>query len=213
MIFTRSFFMTSSHTHLPIFPLSGALLLPDGWMPLNIFEEKYLKMVDDVLTSKDRLIGMIQPMEPNGDTLYSIGCAGKICAFSEASGGRYLITLSGFKRFRIDHELHSNKPYRLVEPIWIEEDDAQATDYDLDYVYKIVDAYFEEYDIDCQRDLFSHLDDARILNCLPMVCPFAPEEKQALLEAQSQDERVKKMVAIMEMALHNKDAPKITSQH
>ena len=104
---------------LSIFPLTGALLLPRGHLPLNIFEPRYLAMVDAAL-SGDRLIGMIQPTEPEGEhdrpALSAVGCAGRITGYRETEDGRYLITLTGICRFRLDHELETTTPFRQIQP-------------------------------------------------------------------------------------------------
>ena len=104
---------------IAIFPLPGALLLPRARLPLHIFEPRYLAMVDDVLKTQARLIGMIQPFEgPGGDQLHSIGCAGRLSAFSETEDGRYMVTLSGVSRFRVLHEVEGFTPYRRCDVSW-----------------------------------------------------------------------------------------------
>jgi Lon protease-like protein len=102
---------------ISVFPLTGVLLLPHGQLPLNIFEPRYLAMVEDAMASS-RIIGMVQPKTFGGDTLYEVGCAGRIINFSEAEGGRYLITLAGLCRFKIAREVDTPKPYRSIAPDW-----------------------------------------------------------------------------------------------
>src|SRR6056297_797279 len=104
---------------IPVFPLPGALLLPRARLPLHLFEPRYLAMLDDVLKTSNRLIGMVQPYEtPGGGRLHSIGCAGKVTAFSETEDGRYMITLSGASRFRITEEVEGFTPYRRCKVNW-----------------------------------------------------------------------------------------------
>ena len=104
---------------IAVFPLSGALLLPRSRLPLHIFEPRYLTMLDDVLRTRERLIGMVQPYESRGkDDLHRIGCAGRLTAFSETEDGRYMVTLTGVSRFRIKEEVHGFTPYRRAIVDW-----------------------------------------------------------------------------------------------
>ena len=103
---------------LPVFPLSGVLLLPGGILPLNIFEPRYVQMIDDALASPGRVIGMIQPSKPGEKTLKKVGCLGRISTFNEAEDNRYLITLSGTIRFEVKEELNTTTPYRQIIPYY-----------------------------------------------------------------------------------------------
>src|SRR6202163_1335290 len=109
---------------IPVFPLPGALLLPRGQMPLNIFEPRYLAMIDDALRSGDRLIGMIQPdpthpgADPDKPHLFQVGCVGRMTQFAESGDGRYLIQLTGVARFRIAEELAVATPYRQCRVVY-----------------------------------------------------------------------------------------------
>jgi len=192
---------------LPIFPLSGALLLPRGHLPLNVFEPRYLAMVDAVL-SGPRLIGMIQPTEAEDTVLKpalsGVGCAGRIVAYRETEDGRVLLTLLGVCRFRVAEELAERTPYRQVR--------ANYASFLGDMVAPPPDRFPRERlaaalkDYLTRRDLKADWGSVMsapadvLVNALAMLCPFEPAEKQALLEAPGWDERIDTLVALLEMA-------------
>lgn len=188
------FSMQSAPETIPVFPLPGALLLPRGRLPLNIFEPRYLAMVDDVLKTEHRLIGMIQPRccesRKTGRPLYEIGCAGRLVTFSETDDGRYLIALSGISRFRIKNEVEGFHPYRRVETDWSDfQMDAKRPQNDdptfnREGFLKLVGNYFRAKSLDTDWDALGQADEETIVNALAMSCPFAAGEKQALLEAE-----------------------------
>lgn len=192
---------------LPIFPLAGVMLLPRGQLPLNIFEPRYLAMVDDALKS-DRMIGMIQPRGGDGDTLYRIGCGGRITSFAETDDGRYLITLTGVSRFSIDEELPQVSGYRRVRPDWsgFERDCGPETCIDLDRaaLKDVLKEYFGREGMACDWEAIDSAPDSKLMTCLAMVCPFEPKEKQALLETVCCRERAQKFVTMLKMAVHDK---------
>jgi uncharacterized protein len=194
---------------LPIFPLAGVLLLPRGQLPLNIFEPRYLAMMRDALAG-DRLIGMVQPSDPNqpasgNPPVYPTGCAGRITSFSETEDGRYLITLTGLCRFRIREELPLTSGYRRVVPQW----DEFASDlrnprepgFDRERLINGLRAYFARHQIKAEWDAVNSVPGERLVTSIAMVCPFEPSEKQALLEARDLDERARLLTAIVEMAV------------
>jgi Lon protease-like protein len=194
---------------LPIFPLTGVLLLPRGRLPLNVFEPRYLAMTRDALAG-DRLIGMVQPSDPHvslagNPPVYPTGCAGRITSFSETDDGRYLITLTGLCRFRIREELPVYSGYRRVIPQW----DEFANDlrnprqpgFDRERLIQGLRAYFERHQIKAEWDAINSVPGERLVTSIAMVCPFEPNEKQALLEARDLDERAKLLTAIVEMAV------------
>jgi uncharacterized protein len=194
---------------LPIFPLADVLLLPRGRLPLNIFEPRYLAMTRDALAG-DRLIGMVQPSDPNqpasgNPPVYPIGCAGRITSFAETEDGRYLITLTGLCRFRIREELPLHSGYRRVIPKW----DEFASDlrnprepgFDRERLMRGLRAYFDKHQIKADWDAINSVPGERLTTSIAMVCPFEPSEKQALLEARDVDERAKLLTAIVEMAV------------
>ena len=194
---------------LPIFPLSGVLLLPHGRLPLNIFEPRYLAMTRDAM-SGPRLIGMVQPINPADEggeapAVYGAGCAGRITAFEETGDGRFLITLTGFCRFAIAEELPPGETdYRrvradygrfaadLIEPA--------ANRVDRDRLLRALDAYFKLRGYQADWDAVEKTSSESLVTTLAMTCPFAANEKQALLEAAGTDERAEIVTALMEMS-------------
>lgn len=193
---------------LPIFPLPGALLLPRARLPLNIFEPRYLAMVDGALAS-DRLIGMIQPREDvRGDRpkLYDVGCAGRIVQFSETGDGRYLLTLAGVCRFRVARELSVTTPYRQIEAGWADfladlepaEDEDKVDRQDLLASLRI---YFDRFGHKADWAGLESAPAEALVNSLSAICPFSPEEKQALLEAETLPDRADMLTSLVEMAI------------
>jgi uncharacterized protein len=194
---------------LPIFPLAGVLLLPRGRLPLNIFEPRYLAMTRDALAG-DRLIGMVQPSDPNqpmsgNPPVYPTGCAGRITSFSETDDGRYLITLTGLCRFQIGEELPLYSGYRRVVPRWDEFAgdlrNPREPSFDRERLMRGLRAYFDKHQIKAEWDAISSVPGERLVTSIAMVCPFEPSEKQALLEARGLDERAELLTAIVEMAV------------
>ncbi|WP_085864314.1 LON peptidase substrate-binding domain-containing protein [Pseudooctadecabacter jejudonensis] len=199
-------------TNLPdvisIFPLPGALLLPRARLPLHLFEPRYLAMLDDAMKTDHRMIGMIQP---NGeDRLHRIGCAGRVTAMSETDDGRYMITLSGVSRFRVVNEVEGFVPYRRCEVMWDgfgndlgpEEVDAGL---DRDGLMALLERFFEDRGLSTDWDGIKEADPELLINSLSMLCPFEPEEKQALLEAPSLSTRRETLVTLIEYALRSGD--------
>ncbi len=191
---------------IPIFPLTGVLLLPRGRMPLNIFEPRYLAMVSDAL-AYPRLIGMVQPREGQGDAgdppVYAIGCAGRITGFGELDDGRYEITLTGHARFSIVEELAKVKGYRPVRVEWerFRGDLAQASGgVDRDRLLAALKPYLKRHKVKTDWDAIAKTPDERLITSLSMVCPFAPSEKQGLLEAEGLPARARLLTALLEMA-------------
>jgi Lon protease-like protein len=192
---------------LPIFPLTGALLLPRGHLPLNIFEPRYLAMVDAAM-SGTRLIGMIQPTEPEDKVLKpklsAVGCAGRITSYRETEDGRYLITLNGICRFRIGEELGIATPFRQIRPDYAPYlSDLVATPPDSfprDRLAHALKDYLSRRDLKADWGPVMSAPADVLINALAMLCPFQPSEKQALLEAPSWEERVDTLVALLEMA-------------
>ncbi len=193
---------------IPIFPLRGALLLPGGMMPLNIFEPRYLNMTQAALASDDRTIGMIQPNgEDLGDnpSVYDTGCAGRIVSFAETDDGRILITLSGMCRFAVVEELPLKDGYRrAVAEYGRFRNDMNAevcADIDRARLLEVLKAYLAHEKIEANWKAIEDADDARLVASLAMMCPFQASEKQALLEAPDLAERARVVVALLEMAL------------
>lgn len=189
---------------LPIFPLSGVLLLPRGNLPLNIFENRYLAMVDDALKS-NRMIGMIQTKEKGSEDIYEVGCAGRIIAFEETSDGRYLITLEGVSRFKVGKELALQNGYRRVHTNWsdFEKDSVpmDCLDLDRDKLLDLLDNYFEQEGLSCSWDAIKNCADDKLMTALAMICPFDAKEKQVLLETPCCKERAQTFMTMLEMAV------------
>jgi uncharacterized protein len=205
---------------LPIFPLTGVLLLPRGRLPLNIFEPRYLAMTRDALAG-ERLIGMAQPSDPRivgeNPPVYPTGCAGRITSFSETDDGRFLITLTGISRFRIREELPLLEGYRRVVPEWREFARDQANDdeprFDRDRLLRGLRAYFQHHRIEADWDAITSVPGERLVTSIAMICPFEPSEKQALLEAPDLDERARLLTAIVEMAALNQTSDGLGARH
>jgi uncharacterized protein len=205
---------------LPIFPLTGVLLLPRGKLPLRIFEPRYLAMTRDAIAG-DRLIGMVQPIDPRpageNPPVYPKGCAGRITSFSETENRLYLITLTGVCRFRIRDELPLLEGYRRVVPDWSEFshdlDGENEVTLDRERLLRGLKGYFQQHQISADWDAINSVPGERLVTSVAMVCPFEPSEKQALLEAADLDERARLLTAIVEMALTNRPADSTSARH
>lgn len=192
---------------IPVFPLTGVLLLPRGQLPLNVFEPRYLAMVDATL-SGGRIIGMIQPSEPEEKTLKpalsQVGCAGRLTSYREAEDGRYLITLTGICRFKVAEELAVDTPFRQVRADFASFAADLATSEDSDFprdrLIGALKAYLTRRDLKADWQSVMSAPAETLVNALSMLCPFEPAEKQALLEARDWGERVAILVALLEMA-------------
>jgi len=193
---------------IPVFPLPGALLLPRARLPLHLFEPRYLAMMDDVLKTSSRLIGMVQPYDApgGGGKLHAIGCAGKVTAFSETEDGRYMITLSGASRFRITEEVEGFTPYRRCNVSWqgfdrdlgpVEKDESFNRDVFMDALGR----YLVDQGLSTDWESLGEAEDELLINSLSMLCPFEPEDKQALLEAPSLTTRRETLMTLIEFAL------------
>jgi Lon protease-like protein len=188
--------------------LPNALLLPGSQLPLNIFEPRYLAMIEDALQTPHRMIGMVQPLNEEG-TLFDVGCAGRITYFQESGDGRYMIALSGICRFNLQAEQLTDRGYRQASIDWSQfaGDLKQADDSieDREKLLSVMKRYFEVMGYEADWDQIEQSGNEQILNTLAAVCPFDVAEKQALLEAQGLAKRADILIAIMEMALHNED--------
>jgi Lon protease-like protein len=193
---------------IPVFPLPCALLLPRGDIPLNIFEPRYIAMVDAAMAS-DRVIGMIQPDDSAapcacGPTLRQVGCAGRIISFAETGDGRYMITLTGIARFRVVEELPLTAPFRRcrvsAEPFG-NDFVAQETAVDRQAVLRAFRAYLTAHNLDADWESVGRASNETLVNALAMMAPFGAAEKQALLEAPDLKARAETLVAVTEMAL------------
>ena len=190
---------------LPIFPLPGVVVLPNGNLPLNIFEPRYISMVEDAL-GKNRMIGMIQPnpgsQKDNG--LYPIGCASKIVSFSETSDNRYLIELKGIIRFKIFKELDTIRGYRNIVPVWdnFKHDlGINPESLNIDGLIELLKKYFKYNNISVDSDELHKVPANQIISAIPQVCSFQNNEKQAILEAKTDKERAEVIISLLKMDL------------
>jgi Lon protease-like protein len=194
---------------LPVFPLSGALLLPRAELPLNIFEPRYLEMVSDALAG-ERLIGMIQPTvedeAADRPRLMQVGCAGRITAFAEAPDNRLLITLTGISRFTIVEELDVDTPYRQVvanfHPYAVDLVSGQgAAEVNRPALLKVFREYLDANDMSADWDQVNAASTEVLVNTLSLLAPYPSMEKQALLEAPDLKTRAEVLVALTEVSL------------
>lgn len=194
---------------IPVFPLPGALLLPRGHMPLNIFEPRYVAMIDAALKG-DRVIGMIQPDVESAASaqpkLFRVGCAGRITQLAETGDGRYLISLIGISRFRVEEELAATTPYRQCrvsfEPFRADFK-ARAGEDDVDRagVLKALRDFVQAAEVKVDWAGIEEAPNEALVNALCMMSPFGPREKQAMLEAPDLKTRAEVLIAVTEIEL------------
>jgi len=196
---------------IAVFPLAGALLLPRGQLPLNIFEPRYLMMVDDAFASGRRLIGMIQPdpAHPGPEerpNLYKVGCVGRVTQLTETGDGRYMIQLTGIARFRIEAELEVATPYRQCRVIYT----PFANDFvghkgedevDRERLLQALSQFLKANDLKADWDGIENAPNEALVNALAMMSPYGAAEKQALLEAPDLKTRAEILVAVTEFEL------------
>jgi Lon protease-like protein len=212
----RKFSLADLPETVPVFPLPGALLLPRARLPLNIFEPRYLAMLEDTLKTPHRLVGMVQPVvvpEGKGEgpaegRLHQIGCAGRVSAFQETEDGRYLITLSGISRFRLGELQEGFTPYLRARADWtsFERDLGRAEkdpEFDRPAFLKVLARFFDTAQLSSDWDSLKEADVELLINSLSILCPFDPEEKQALLEAPTLANRRVTLVTLREFALRS----------
>lgn len=191
---------------IPVFPLDGALLLPGGQLPLNIFEPRYLNMVDDAMAG-DRLIGMVQTRGGGRESpaLAQVGCVGKVTSFAETSDGRYLITLTGVCRFRVGEELPVRTPYRQVRAdfapfeIDLHPGEQSSAALDREGFLAALSHYLEHRGLGIEWESAEAAPVDALINSLAMGLPFDPAEKQALLEAVTLEDRAATLTALLEI--------------
>jgi Lon protease-like protein len=191
---------------IPVFPLDGAVLLPGGLLPLQIFEPRYLNMIDDAMAG-DRIIGMIQT-SGEGDRgcpgLALVGCAGRITSYSETGDGKYLIALTGLCRFRVTAEIPTPTPYRQVRADFtgFEADlvaDDEGEEFERAPFLGLLRRYLDSRGLGVEWDAINAAPATALINSLSMVLPFTPAEKQALLEAPDIEGRREALTALLEI--------------
>jgi hypothetical protein len=199
---------------IPVFPLPGALLLPRGQMPLNIFEPRYLAMVDDALRDSHRLIGMIQPdlahsKDEEKPALFRVGCVGRITQFAESGDGRYILELTGIARFKVIEELTVLTSYRQCKVDFF----AYADDFiarkgeeevDRESLLKVLTYFLKANDLKVDWEGIESAPNEALVNALAMMSPYGPPEKQAMLQAPDLKTRAEILIAITEMDLARK---------
>ena len=197
---------------IPVFPLTGALLLPGGQLPLNIFEPRYLSMIDDALASH-RLIGMVQPVfgEHRADdpttgapALCEVGCIGRITSFAETGDGRYIVSLTGVCRYRPLEELRGDRSYRtfriapfIADLTGVDEDESV----DREALLAAFKAYLDANKLEADWESVERASNTTLVNSMAMMSPYGPAEKQALLEAADLKTRAEMLIAITEIVL------------
>jgi Lon protease-like protein len=201
---------------IPVFPLPGALLLPRGQLPLNIFEPRYLAMVDDSLQDGHRLIGMIQPdpAHPGSEdkpALFKVGCVGRITQIAESGDGRYLLQLTGIARFRVEEELNVTTAYRQCRVTTVPfADDFTARkgeeQVDRKTLLEALSAFLKANNLKTDWEGIENAPNEALVNALAMMSPYGVAEKQALLEAQDLKSRAEVLIAVTEMELAKKTA-------
>ncbi len=205
--------MTADHMPeiIPIFPLTGALLLPFGQLPLNIFEPRYITLIEDALGA-GRLMGLVQPIDlgpkknNNSNEIYNTGCLGRITEFTDPGDGRYEIVLTGICRFIVKEELDLHRGYRritanyspFVRDLESDESDIQNRE----GLLAALRQYFEHQNLAADWDALNEVPDLVLVTTAAMGCPLQPEEKQLLLEANDLQGRAERLQTILEMAIH-----------
>ena len=199
---------------IPVFPLKGAILLPRATLPLNVFEPRYLVMLDDVLAG-ERVLGIIQPERTDGEEespagksspLKRVGCAGRVSAYQELDDGRLLITLTGIARFDVLRQIEDDRPYRVCEVGWDSfagdfAPDNSAAEVDRQALLKVVKSYLDSHRLRADWKSINEAPTEFLVNSLSVISPFGSEEKQALLEARDLKARAAVLVALAEMEI------------
>lgn len=190
---------------IPIFPLNGALLLPGGNLPLNIFEPRYIAMVNCAL-SKDKIIGMIQFQENSSKQTFHIGCAGKISSFSETKDKRYLINLYGVSKFKILDEIKHKKKFRIFN-VQFEDSNNSFSKFDSNLFNKKlfinkINQYLKTNDMSANLESVSKIDSKSLILMIAMICPFDVNEKQMLLETKNINHLVEILIKLIDFSTH-----------
>jgi Lon protease-like protein len=174
---------------IPIFPLTGAVLFPKTQLPLNIFEPRYVQMLNAALATPHKLIGMIQPIAGSDNSLKKVGCVGRVTSYNETDDHRYLITLNGIIRFEIENELDTNTQYRQVEVNYenfiTDFKSEDVTNVDRESLLKLIKKYLKNKSLLADWDIIQQTPTEQLINYSGVLVPFTPEEKQLLLEART----------------------------
>jgi|TARA_B110000211_G_scaffold234277_1_gene303276 Lon protease-like protein len=201
---------------IPIFPLSGVIYFPKTNLPLNIFEKRYLDLVNDAI-KRDKLMGMVQ-VTKKGNDIYKVGCLGKISDYQKNEDGRLIINLTGLTRFDILKEIYNDKSYREFEVKYsrfqpdLETNSVQVKKLDFDLFMNKIKKFFDKNGLLLNWKEFEKLDKYQQINTLAMIAPVSNEEKQKLLETISNEEKTKILQNIVEFYLHEINFNKSTIQ-
>ena len=205
---------------IPIFPLTGAVLFPGTQLPLNIFESRYINMIDDALASSDRLIAMIQPAsskDNDSKILKNVGCVGKITTFNEIEDNRYLITLTGIIRFQIKEELDTTTSYRQIIPNFTnfnnDLEDQNVESIDREKLLGLIKKYLEHRNMLTDWDIIQQTSTEQLINYSGVLVPFTPEEKQLLLESITITERCSALEALYQSYIFDLSGENSTKIH
>ena len=192
--------MNKLPSSIPLFPLGGAVLFPSGNLPLNIFEPRYIAMVDYALKN-DKLIGMVQTKEKNSNELYRIGCIGKITSFSKTNDKRYLINLNGISRFTLLNELNNLNGFRMFN-VKYEKFDYNSIKFNKKLFIKKVKFYFKNKQLTADWESLENIKDISLIIMICMVCPFSINEKQMLLESKNINSLVENAISLFEFTIN-----------
>ena len=190
---------------IPIFPLTGAVLFPKTQLPLNIFEPRYVQMLNAALATPHKLIGMIQPISGGDSSLKKVGCVGRVTSYNETDDHRYLITLNGIIRFEIENELDTTTQYRQVEVNYenfitdLKSED--VTNVDRESLLKLIKKYLKNKSLLADWDIIQQTPTEQLINYSGVLVPFTPEEKQLLLEARTIMGRSRALEALYQSCL------------
>ena len=201
---------------IPVFPLSGVIYFPKTNLPLNIFEDRYLDLVNDSFRN-DKLMGMVQAKKGNS-LVYRVGCLGKISDYQETTDGRVLINLTGITRFEITKEITNEKSYREFEVDYkrfykdILETKKEAIEYDKNYFMEKVKKFFEKNGLMINWKEFEKLDETQKINTLSMIAPISNEEKQKLLETISLKDKMNTLINIIKFYSYENSSENETIQ-
>ena len=190
---------------VPVFPLSGAILLPKANLPLNIFEDRYIEMIDYAL-SKEKVIGMIQPLE-NSKELYKVGCLGKITSYNETEDGRYIINLLGKNRFKIIKEIDASSKFRIfhIEHREVNESyfDMNKRSFDKKIIIEKLKLFFKNTESKMNLNSIEDIDSGDLVKMIAMACPFKINEKQMLLESKNVNDLAKNLMDLFDSYASN----------
>ena len=202
-----------------LFPLDGGLLLPSGRLPLQVFESRYRNLINDVMSTSHRLVGIIQPADgvAGGKELHRFGCAGRVMSYTEVSDELYMIILTGSCRFKVVEELDKRNGYRVARTDWsmfvddLETSGSSTASVDRDMLKKHLKDYLDKKGLAADWEVFGKVPDEELVTSLAMICPFTPKEKQGLLETRSKDKLTERLINLLRIGGAN--SPSTSTLH